>query len=98
VITELTNRLAEMQRTEGASPQYFVTLSVVKPPLAESAHTNGSSKILLGILGLAVFLLFAVVAIGDAVRLARRGSAPNRVAPEPTLQSDSGVEERRVGV
>jgi len=71
VIRTLNRTLAQLQRREGASPRYFITTVVVKEPRASAARTNGVSKVVLGIIGLGIFLMFAAVGVGDAVRAAR---------------------------
>lgn len=74
VVRALKTSLDDLQAEEGPDPRYYIQASTVLDADVTQVRTLGTTRLLLAILGLALFGVFAAVAVGDAVRTARRAS------------------------
>ena len=74
VVSALQTSLKDLQAEEGPDQRYYIQASTVLDADITQVRPVGTARLLLAILGLSLFGVFAAVAVGDAIRTARGGS------------------------
>jgi capsular polysaccharide biosynthesis protein len=83
VVEALQAELQRVQEVENVSERYFVTARPAATPTLDDARQVDVSRQVVALVVVGVFLIFAVVSVGDAVRQARADRAASRRIPEP---------------